>query len=93
MVKQSPEEHPEKEIDFAEFLEEQHGVMRTEAFYCTKSNQVKGVLTLKEHIMTFDPDLRCFENEEIVKILPNCSLTSTSTNALLITMTFAKPTF
>lgn len=33
-----------------------------EAYYCTKNGKVKGVLTLTEHLMMFDP-IKCAENE------------------------------
>lgn len=36
-----------------------------EAYYCTKFGNVKGVLSLTEHLIMFDP-IRCFENEMIM---------------------------
>lgn len=41
-------------------------IVKTDAFYCTKMGQVKGVLTLTEHYMQFDPTESCPENELLV---------------------------
>ena len=38
----------------------------TEAYYCTKISQVKGVLTITTTFMKFDP-IECLENDIFVK--------------------------
>jgi len=37
-----------------------------EGYYCTKNGKVKGVFTLTEHLVMFDP-IKCSENEKFVK--------------------------
>ena len=44
---------------------EEEDAMKTDAFYCTKLGQIKGVLYLKAGILQFDP-LVCEENEYLV---------------------------
>ena len=36
-----------------------------EAYYCTENGKVKGVLTVTEHLLMFDP-IRCSENDSFV---------------------------
>jgi hypothetical protein len=44
--------------------------MKTDAFYCTRLGEVKGVLTLRDKYMQFDP-VQCSENDFIVRISKN----------------------
>ena len=37
-----------------------------EAYYSTKNGKIKGILTLTEHLIMFDP-IVCQENEEFVR--------------------------
>ena len=40
-----------------------------EAYYCTKNGKIKGVFTLTEHLILFDP-IKCTENDKFVRLLP-----------------------
>jgi CRISPR/Cas system CMR subunit Cmr4 (Cas7 group RAMP superfamily) len=39
-----------------------------EAYYCTKNGKAKGILTLTEHLILFDP-VKCVENEAFVNAI------------------------
>jgi hypothetical protein len=47
------------------FINEKGIGFKTEAFYCTKISQVKGILTLSTNYMKFDP-IECPENDIFV---------------------------
>ena len=50
-------------IDPSEFItEDANHHLKTEAFYCTRYQQVKGVFVMKDGIMMFNP-IKCPENE------------------------------
>lgn len=44
-----------------------------EAYYCTKNGKAKGILTLTEHLIMFDP-VKCVENEGFVRPNSNISV-------------------
>lgn len=48
-----------------------------DAYYCTKNGMVKGVLTLGEHLILFNP-IQCTENDKIV-----CTLSDSFSNLLI----------
>ncbi|CDW85582.1 oxidation resistance protein [Stylonychia lemnae] len=41
---------------------------QTDAYYCTKNGKVKGIMTLTEHLVMFNP-IKCAENEQFTKDL------------------------
>ena len=49
-------------INVQEYIATGVNFSKTEAYYCTKVGQIKGILTLKDYIMQFDP-LNCEENK------------------------------
>lgn len=39
-----------------------------DAYYCTKNGKIKGIMTLTEHLVMFNP-IKCSENEQFVSLL------------------------
>lgn len=46
------------QIQFSYYIENKPNKIKTEAYYCTKNGKVKGVITLTEHLIMFDP-IKC----------------------------------
>lgn len=57
------EKKEEEAIIVSDYIKvDKNEVIKTEAYYCTKLGQVKGVLTMLASYMQFDP-VQCQENE------------------------------
>ncbi|CDW83732.1 oxidation resistance protein [Stylonychia lemnae] len=50
-------------IQLQYFIDHQPDKIKSEGYYCTKNGKVKGVFTLTEHLVMFDP-IKCAENDE-----------------------------
>lgn len=50
-----------------EIIKKDSDMITTEVYYCTKKGNVKGLLKLKDNLITFDP-LKCLENNEFLKL-------------------------
>eukprot|EP00347_Sterkiella_histriomuscorum_P022138 403331548 len=50
-------------IQLQYFIEHQPDKIKSEGYYCTSNGKVKGVFTLTEHLIMFDP-IKCQENEQ-----------------------------
>lgn len=49
-------------IQLQYFIEHNSDKIKTEGYYCTSNGKIKGVFTLTEHLIMFDP-IKCQENE------------------------------
>lgn len=51
-------------VEIHKYVEHNQDVLRSECYYCTKFGKIKGMLTIKDSIIVFDP-LKCDENSRI----------------------------
>lgn len=54
-------------IEIHKYVEHNQDLLRSECYYCTKLGKIKGMLTIKDGIIVFDP-LKCDENSRIYDI-------------------------
>lgn len=57
------EEWDNEIAEIHKYVEHKKDVLRSECYYCTKNGKIKGMLTIKDGIIVFDP-LRCDENDK-----------------------------
>eukprot|EP00347_Sterkiella_histriomuscorum_P017009 403351003 len=55
-------------IQLSYYIDHKPNKILTDAYYCTKNGKVKGIMTLTEHLILFNP-IKCNENEPFFKNL------------------------